>query len=93
MDRTGRVHILLSPREAQILADNLPTEQLEEEGWDTDSLEKRLRNGETGEDSPRDLAGINRGFSVGDQNERTGVWGDSGTADPSRYEHGYAKGM
>lgn len=93
MDKTGRVSILLSPREAQILAENLPTEQLEEESHDVESVRNRLLNGVGGNSAPRDLAGINRGFSGSDGNERTGVWGDSGTADPNQYEHGYARGM
>jgi hypothetical protein len=93
MDRTGRVSILLSPREAQLLAENLPAEKLQEEGWDVDSLEKRLLNGVGGNDAPRDLAGIEKGYSSGGQNERTGVWGDSESATPSDYVHGYARGM
>lgn len=93
MDRTGRVHVLLTPREAQILAENLPKKQLEKESHDIESLEKRLLNGVGGGDAPRSLAGIEQGFEPEGDNQRTGVWGDSESATPSQYEHGYARGM
>ena len=93
MDRTGRTTVLLEPGVAVILAENLPKEQLEESGWDVDAVQKQLLNATGGNEAPRDLAGINRGYSGSDGNERTGVWPDSGTADPSQYVHGYARGM
>lgn len=93
MDRTGRVHILLTPREAQILAENLPVDQLEEEAHDVQSLEKRLLNGVGGQDSPRDLASVEAGFDVSGGNARTGVWEGAESATPSTYQHGFARGM
>jgi hypothetical protein len=93
MDTNGRVTVLLSPREAQLLSENLPVEQLEEEGNDVESLKNRLQNAEGGKDLPRDLAGRNRGFEDGAGNGRVGVWKDSGAANPGDYKHGYAAGM
>jgi hypothetical protein len=92
MDRTGRTTVLLEPAVALILADNLPAEVLEENGWDVEAVEKQLRNAQGGAEAPRDLKGVSQGYSDNDGNERTGVWPGSGTANPSDYQHGYAKG-
>jgi hypothetical protein len=92
MDRTGRSTVLLEPGVAVILAENLPEEVLEENGWDVESVKAQLMNIQGGAEAPRDLKGIEQGFSSNDGNERTGVWGGSGTADPADYQHGYARG-
>lgn len=93
MDNLGNVTVFLTPQMAAVLAENLPVEELEEAGVDAENCRKRLQGAVGGEEAPRDLAGKERGFSVGGNNERTGVWGDSATATPSQYEHGYARGM
>lgn len=92
MDRTGRTTVLLEPGVAVILADNLPVEVLEENGWDVDNVEAQLRNASGGGEAPRDLKGVSQGYSSNDGNERTGVWPGSGTADPADYQHGFAQG-
>lgn len=92
MDSTGRSTVLLEPGVAVILAENLPEGQLEENGWDVESVKKQLLNIQGGEESPRDLKGIAQGYSDNDGNERTGVWAGSGTANPADYQHGFAKG-
>ena len=93
MDRTGRTTVLLEPGVAGILANNLPEGELEENGWNVESVKAQLLNAEGGAEAPRDLKGIEQGFSSNDGNERTGVWTGSGTADPKEYQHGYARGM
>jgi hypothetical protein len=90
MDRTGRVYVSLSPREAQLLADNLPEEQLKEEAYDADSLRNRLENAGGGNQAPRDTVGINTGVSS--FNSRSVDYADSGQANPNDYKHGYAAG-
>lgn len=92
MDRTGRTTVLLEPNVAVLLAENLPEEVLEENGWDVENIRKQLLNAQGGAEAPRDLKGISQGFSDNDGNERTGVWPGSGTANPADYQHGYARG-
>jgi len=61
-DTRGRVRMILSPGEAAALREVMDSSKVDELGFDSENLDKRLEAAASGLDAPRDSAGLERGF-------------------------------